>query len=61
MDGAGMTGRVLPVELSWMAWVLRLVETGADDQGGGLDVLEINGPKDLRGIADLGLTLPEAK
>jgi len=44
-----------------MAWVLRLVETGTGGQAESLDVLEISRPSDLRGIANLGLTLPEAK
>src|SRR5689334_19492499 len=44
-----------------MAWVLRLIETGADGQGRGIDVLEISRPDTLHDIADLGLTLPEAK
>jgi hypothetical protein len=44
-----------------MAWVLRLIETGADGQGRSLDVLEISRPSDLREIANLGLPLPEAK
>ena len=44
-----------------MAWVLRLIETGADRQAEDLDVLEISRPNTLRDIANLGLTLPEAK
>jgi hypothetical protein len=44
-----------------MAWVLRLIETGADGQGRSIDVLEISRPDTLHDIADLGLTLPEAK
>ena len=44
-----------------MAWVLRLIETGVDGQAESLDVLEISRPDDLRDIAALGLTLPEAK
>ena len=44
-----------------MAWMLRLIETGADGHGRGIDVLEISRPDTLRDIADLGLTLPEAK
>ena len=44
--------------------MLRLVETGADKSetwGRGIDVLELDRPGDLRDIANLGLTLPEAK
>ena len=47
-----------------MGLVLRLVETGADrseTRGRGIDVLELDRPCDLRDIANLGLTLPEAK
>ena len=44
-----------------MAWVLQLVETGADGQAGSLDVFEISRPNNLCDIANLGLTLPEAK
>src|ERR671916_1292131 len=44
-----------------MAWVLRLIETGADGQGRSIDVLEISRPNTLHDIAGLGLTLPEAK
>jgi hypothetical protein len=44
-----------------MAWVLRLIETGADGQGRSTDVLEIGRPDTLHDIADLGLRLPEAK
>src|SRR5215212_5119565 len=44
-----------------MGLVLQLVETGADSRGREVDVLEISRPKDLRDIANLGLTLSEAK
>ncbi len=44
-----------------MAWMLQLVETGADGQGRSINVLEISRPGTLRDIANLGLTLPEAK
>jgi hypothetical protein len=44
-----------------MAWVLRLIETGADGQGRSIDVLEIGRPNALHDIASLGLTLPKAK
>ena len=44
-----------------MGWVLRLVENGADGQARGLDVMEIGRPDNLRDVADLGLTLCEAK
>src|SRR5918912_1214382 len=44
-----------------MAWVLRLIGTGADGQGRSIDVLEISRPDTLHDIAGLGPTLPEAK
>ena len=40
---------------------MQLVERGADTRGCEVDLLEIDQPRDLRDIADLGLTLPEAK
>ena len=44
-----------------MAWILRLVKTGAEGDGQSTDVMEINKPDDLGNIADLGLSLAEAK
>ena len=44
-----------------MAWMLRLVKTGAEGEGPCTDIMEIHRPGDLRDIADLGLTLAEAK
>jgi hypothetical protein len=44
-----------------MKWVLRLVETETDSPARGVDVLEISRPRDLGDIANLGLTLAEAK
>ncbi|CAH2605645.1 protein of unknown function (plasmid) [Rhodovastum atsumiense] len=44
-----------------VAWIVRLVETGADSDGQGTDVMEIAKPADLRDIANLGLNLAEAK
>jgi hypothetical protein len=41
--------------------MLRLVKTGAEGEGSCTDVLKIDRPDDLRDIADLGLTLAEAK
>ncbi len=41
--------------------VLQLVETDADTRNHRIDVLELDWPRDLRDIANLGLTLPEAK
>jgi hypothetical protein len=42
-------------------WILQLVETGADSRARNVDVMEISRPSDLGDIANLGLTLPEAK
>jgi hypothetical protein len=44
-----------------MRWVLRLVETGDDAGSRSADLMEICRPEGLREIADLGLSLPEAK
>ena len=44
-----------------MAWILRLVKTGAEGEGACTDVMEISRPGDLGDITDLGLTLAEAK
>ncbi len=44
-----------------MGLVLRLIETRADGGTRSVDVLELSRPDDLRDIADLGVTLPEAK
>src|SRR5919202_1582819 len=45
-----------------MGWVVQLVETGTDrSRARGVDVLEISRPSNLGDIANLGLTLPEAK
>jgi hypothetical protein len=44
-----------------VAWILRLVKTGAEGEGPCTDVMEINRPDDLVDIANLGLTLSEAK
>ncbi len=42
-----------------MAWIVRLVKTGADGERQCADVLKINRPDDLGDIANLGLTLAE--
>ena len=44
-----------------MRWVLQLVETGTDSRARSVQVLEISRPNGLGDIANLGLTLPEAK
>src|SRR3954453_23820871 len=45
----------------YVAWVLRLVEIGAEGEGSCADVVGISRPDGLVDIADLGLTLAEAK
>ena len=44
-----------------MAWMLRLVKTGAEGEEPCTDVMEIHRPGDLGDVANLGLTLAEAK
>ncbi len=44
-----------------MAWMLRLVEIGAEGEGPCADIMEIRRPDDLVDIANVGLTLAEAK
>ncbi len=44
-----------------MAWMLRLVKVGAEGEGPCADIMEIRRPDDLVDIANLGLTLAEAK
>jgi len=44
-----------------VAWMLRLVKIGAEGEGPCTDVMEIRRPDDLVDIANLGLTLAEAK
>src|SRR3954453_1770802 len=48
-------------EGGYVAWVLRLVEIGAEGEGPCTDVVEISRPDGLVDIADLGLTLAEAQ
>ena len=44
-----------------MRWVLRLIATGDDARCLSTDLLEICRPEGLGDVANLGLTLPEAK
>jgi len=44
-----------------VAWMLRLVKTGAEGEEPCTDVMEIHRPGDLGDVANLGLTLAEAK
>src|SRR4051812_38273407 len=48
-------------EGGYVAWVLRLVEIGAEGEGSCADVVKISRPDSLVDIADLGLTLAEAR
>src|ERR1700760_4352449 len=52
---------MLAVGGSWMEWTLRLVGTGNDGQFRSFDVMPISRPDGLGEIANLGLTLAEAK
>jgi len=44
-----------------VAWILRLVKIGVEGEGPCTDIMEIRRPDDLVDIANLGLTLAEAK
>jgi hypothetical protein len=44
-----------------MEWTLRLIGTGIDGQSRSFDVMAISRPEGLGDIANLGLTLAEAK
>jgi hypothetical protein len=44
-----------------VAWIVRLVKTGANGEEQSADVMQINRPDDLSVIANLGLTLAEGK
>jgi hypothetical protein len=44
-----------------MEWTLRLVGTGMDGQYRSVDVMQISRPDGLGDVANLGLTLAEAK
>jgi len=44
-----------------VAWMLRLVKIGVEGEGPCTDILKISRPGDLVDIANLGLTLAEAK
>ena len=44
-----------------MAWMLRLVKIGVEGEGPCTDIMEVHRPDDLSDIADLGLSLSEAK
>jgi len=44
-----------------VAWILRLVKIGVQGEGPYTDVMQINRPDDLVDLANLGLSLSEAK
>ena len=52
---------MLPAVDSRMEWTLRLAGTGIDGQSRSFDVMAISRPEGLGDIANLGLTLAEAK
>lgn len=43
-----------PAGRAWRGLVLHLVETGTDTRGHGIDVLELNQPREIRDVANLG-------
>ena len=53
--------RCFPCGVVRVAWILRLVEAGAGGDDRSTDVMEIAKPDGLRDIANLGLSLAEAK
>jgi hypothetical protein len=59
--GIDMTGQEMLTWGSSMRWVLRLIETGTPSEVADGDVFEISRPDSASNIADLGLTLSEAK
>jgi hypothetical protein len=52
---------MLPAGDSRMEWTLRLVEVGIDGQSRSFDVMAISRPDGLGDVANLGMTLSEAK
>ena len=52
---------MLPTGDSRMEWTLRLVEVGIDGQSRSFDVMAISRPDGLDDVANLGMTLSEAK
>jgi hypothetical protein len=59
--GGDMTGRAISGWGIWMGLVLQLVKTRADGGTRSVELMELGRPGNLHDIADLGLTLPEAK
>jgi hypothetical protein len=56
-----MTGQEMLTWGSSMRWVVRLIETGMPSEVAGVDVMDISRPDGVSSLADLGLTLSEAK
>ena len=52
---------MLPAGDLWMEWTLRLVGMGIDGQSRSFNVMAISRPAGLGDIANLGITLSEAK
>jgi hypothetical protein len=61
VTGIDMTGRGMLTWGSSMRWLLRLMDTGMASPVNGIDVMEISRSCGVDNIADLGLTLAEAK
>ncbi|HZY58748.1 MAG TPA: hypothetical protein VFE56_03225, partial [Candidatus Binataceae bacterium] len=61
MAGIDMTGREMLTWGSSMRWILQLIEAGMPSGVAGVDIMEISRPDGASNIADLGLTLSEAK
>jgi hypothetical protein len=59
--GIDMTGQEILTWGSSMRWVLRLIEADMPSGVAGVDVMEISRPDGASNIADLALTLSEAK
>ncbi len=59
--GSDMTGRAVSGWGWWRGLVLQLVETRADGGTRRVELMELGRPGNLHDLADLGLTLPEAK
>ena len=61
LAGIDMTGREMLTWGSSMRWILQLIEAGMPSGVAGVDIMEISRPDGASNIADLGLTLSEAK
>jgi hypothetical protein len=57
LHGLGILAPVLRTG-GGVAWIMRLVKTGAEGEDPGTDLIEIRRPNGLGDIADLGLICP---